>query len=352
MSSNGRKPFHEKTRLHRARLPIIQIKASGLSGKPASQMPELTSPGRRTPLNSPSGKSSNPFYKPTPELMATLLKLAGIPSSVYQRQYPPVATVDTVCLGDDTTHEQTQKTVEDIIASYKLLEDRGFKKYLAAKRLREEMFDKNHFMWNRPASLLEIVVQYAFRYDPVLKNISFSGAHGYVLTYLDHEILTVHQPIRKEHIQESGKFKPIEVKYTCNGRPIIQQQATRGCSYAVAAMLIHQHHGTVSVSDLESTNLGGDKLIFQALSTAGLSPFKTRHANLEDLASAVNRDGSAIVTVSSLAGGMHDIIVDAVTDASVLIRDPYHGWEVEISRDAFKTSWDKDAIQVKQRIEN
>ncbi len=348
----GRKPFHEKARLHNVRLPIIQINASELSGKPASQMPELTSPGRRTPLNSPYGKVSNPFYDPTPELMATLLKLAGIPSSAYQRQYPTVSTFDTVCEGDDTAHEQIKKTVEDIIASYKLLEDRGFKKYLAAASLKEEMFNKNHFMWNRPGSLLEIVVQYTFRFNPVLKNISFSGAHGYVLTYLDHEILTVHQPIRTEHIQESEKFKPIEVKYTCNGRPIIQQQATRGCTYAAAAMLLHQHHRTFSISALKTTNLGDDRLIRRALSTAGLTPIKTRCSNLEKLANAVSKRGSAIVSVGRCKSGGHVIIVDAVTDTSVLIRDPYHGWEIEISRGAFENSWVRDAIQVKQLIEN
>ncbi|MGO0305698.1 cysteine peptidase family C39 domain-containing protein [Endozoicomonas acroporae] len=352
LSSNGRKPFHEKTRLHNTGLPIIQINASELSGEPASHMSELTSPGRRTPLNSPSGKISQPFYEPTPELMTTLLKLAGIPSSAFQRQYPSVSIIDTVYDGDNAKREQTKKTVEDIIALYDLLDDTGFKNHLAAEGLKEEIFDENHFMWNRPGSLLEVVVQYTFQVDPVLRNISFYGAHGYMLSFLDHEILKVHQPIRTEFIKESEKFKSVEVKYTCNERPIIQQQATRGCTYAAAAMLMHQHHRTFSVSALKSTNLGNDRLIRRTLSTAGLTPIKTRCSNLEKLANAVYKRGSAIVSVGRCKSGGHVIIVDAVTDTSVLIRDPYHGWEIEISRDAFENSWVRDAIQVKQLIEN
>ncbi|USE38021.1 cysteine peptidase family C39 domain-containing protein [Endozoicomonas sp. SCSIO W0465] len=113
-------------------------------------------------------------------------------------------------------------------------------------------------------------------------------------------------------------------------------------------MLIHQHNRCFSVCDLKSTNLGDNSFIFQALSNAGLSPFQTRFANLDELTSAVKQDGPAIVTVNN-GMGLHSIVVDAVTDTSVLIRDPFHGWEVEIGRAAFAKSWDTDdnAIQVR-----
>ena len=344
--SDRQMPFHNKFRLQSSGLSIIQINSSELSSKPASHMPELTSPGQHTLLTSPSARTNGPFYEPTPELMAKLIELAGIPFSDYPRQYPTVSICDTIYEGNHEKREQTKNTVKDIITLYDLLEDISFKNYLAAENLKEEIFDKNHFMWNIPSFLLEIVVQYTFQFDPVLRNISFSGIHGYTLSFLDHEILKVHQPVKTELLKESGKFKSIEVKYTCNEKPVIQQQATRGCTYAVAAMLMHQHNRHFSVNLLKLTNLGTDDFIINALSKAGLSPFKTRFSNIDELTHAVNQDGSAIVTVT-IADGAHAVIVDAVKDTSVLIRDPYHGWEVEISRGAFEKSWERDAIQVK-----
>lgn len=347
--SDGQKPFHDKTRPHNSELPGIQIYSSELSKRFTPQSPELTSPAisQHMQLTMPSGRISEPYDKATQELKDKLLQLAGIPRSIYQRQYPNLALCDTIYGGDSSKLQQIRNTVEYIFSHYEIQKNIDFKNYLESKGWLKGIFEPESYMWNRPGSLLEIVVHYLFQDDPVLRNIYFTGAHGYGLSFPDHEILTVHQPVRSEFTSGVEETEQIKVKYTSNKRPIIQQQATRGCTYAAAAMLIHQHKRRFSVSTLKSTNLGDDTSIFHALSTAGLTPFKNRFANLEQLNHAINQDGPAIVSVITEEIGAHEVIVDAVTDTFVLIRDPYHGWEVEIIRSAFEKSWGKNAIQVK-----
>ncbi len=288
----------------------------------------------------PHSMICKPDNKTTQELKDKLKQSAGIPRSAFQRQFPNLAGCDTRGGDSSQEFEYITNTVKDIMIRFQLLDDREFKNYLKSRKLPEEMFNLGSFMWKFPRNLLEVVVNYTFREDPILKNISFTGEHGYVLSYRDHEILKEHKSIRCEFI------RGVEIKYTHNEKPIIQQQATRGCTYAAAAMLMHQHNRRFSVSELKSTNLGDDNFILHVLMSADLFPFKTNFPTLEALANAVNRNGSAIVSVNS-AGGGHTVVVDAVTSTFVLIRDPYHGWEVEILSTAFEKSWRKNAVQVK-----
>ncbi|WP_257286262.1 cysteine peptidase family C39 domain-containing protein [Endozoicomonas sp. SESOKO1] len=351
----------ETARRQSVGLPSIRINPGELSGRPAQLSPqpgpqhspqpdpEATSPSisqQYQQTQSCGGIVSKPYDKDTQALRDKLIQLANIPKSVYPRTYPDLAVCDTLKGSRNRESKQFKNIFDYIMSRYDLLSNSYFKNHLVSKNLPEELFKPGNTLCNIPVTILEFVVHFLFPEDHILKNISFSGKHGYLLSYSDDEILHVYQPVRTEITRGIEGAKPVEVKYTANERPIIQQQATRGCAYAAAVMLMYQHNKrSFSVNTLISTNLG-DSLISQALSSAGLFPFKTRFANLEELALAVNRDGSAIVSVS-FATGAHFVIVDAVTDTSVLIRDPYHGWEVDIRREAFEKSWEKDAIQVK-----
>ena len=352
-SSDGQKPSHDTVRLLNSGLAISLVNSGEFSGEPGLKMPVLAFPDQHTQPVPPCDGLGKPFYEANPELKRKLLKLAGIPDSKYQRQYPRLGACDTVYVGKEERREKLKYVVEEIISEYSLLIDTKFKNYFKSQvlikspdRIEEVFSNREHFMWNSPGALLELVGQYIFRDDPVLKNISFSGEHGFMLSFLDHEILEVHQLTENKSTGLPLTSKSIEVKYTLNKRPVIQQQAARGCSYATAAMLILQHNGNFSVSDLLTSNIRSDKSILMALSKAGLSPFKSRFANIGGLTHAVNQYGSAIVPVD-LESGIHFVIVDEVKDTSVLIRDPYHGWEVDVLRNAFETYWEKEAIQVK-----
>ncbi len=55
---------------------------------------------------------------------------------------------------------------------------------------------------------------------------------------------------------------------------------------------------------------------------------------LDQLKDAINQFGPAIIAINSEIAG-HCIIVDKVKETSVEIRDPYHGWKIEITKEAF-----------------
>lgn len=276
---------------------------------------------------------------PPPDFKKELRELVCLPDSCYTRSFPPVNTSDSLYCNHDKK-EKAEKTVTAMLTHYRLFENHEFAKYLekSIPGLQIDFFKPGSTTIS-PMFLFDTVSQFVFRDDPELQNVSIFGEHGYSLSYHDADILEVNKP---ETILDIEK---INVKYTHNNRPVIQQQATRGCSYAVVAMLLHQHQRTFSVELLRTTNLRDKDFIIKSLSSAGLTALISSLQTLEDLTEATGRYGSAIVTVCS-AGGWHSVIVDEVTVNFVLIRDPYHGWEVKIRREAFLKSWQKDTIQV------
>lgn len=172
---------------------------------------------------------------------------------------------------------------------------------------------------------------------PELGKLSTLGAHGYANSYKDSEIVKVYPMIYSKQI--SQKSRSINVYYTENKKPIIQQQSTRGCTAAATAMLILDHEKPIDLLKISRRNLGVTEQKIQDLEEAGLTPLPMMCSNLADLQECLKRHGSAIVSVDSGAGG-HAILVDAINKSSVRIRDPYHGWEAEVILEAFLNSWD------------
>ena len=168
---------------------------------------------------------------------------------------------------------------------------------------------------------------------PHLKGLDPYGGHGYGNSYNDDAIVCIHPPIKeKEH-------NGVAVRFTNNEKPIIQQQATRGCTAGVAAMLIYEKTGKFNVSDLRMRNLGEDSTVESDFEKGGVPFLSTKCNSIEALQDRIEKHGSAIVTVNSIGG--HVVIVDKITSQSVRIRGPYHGWEVDIERSAFEASWSK-----------
>ncbi|USE38015.1 hypothetical protein [Endozoicomonas sp. SCSIO W0465] len=201
--------FDEKTRPHHSGLPGIRIITGELSGRSAQQSPKLTPAeiSHSHQLILPSATINKPDDQATKALRDKLITLAGIPSSRYQRQFPNHASCDTRNVSSYLRSEPIRNMVKDIMHQYQLWEDREFNHYLLSKKL-SGAFNPESFMWDTPYNLLEIVVHYVFQEDHILRNISFSGAHGYGLSYCDHEILTEHKPVRSEFVRK------IEIKYS------------------------------------------------------------------------------------------------------------------------------------------
>lgn len=169
----------------------------------------------------------------------------------------------------------------------------------------------------------------------VFKNGKLVSEHGEGILFQDSDIL------EKEPIErfETLKSSDVVVRYTKHNKPIIQQQATRGCTAAVTAMLIKEHGGEVDLHKLKNTNLGNEEKMRTTLEGAGFkvllhTPEPMNY--LQELRKYLQAHGSAIVSVGSSIGG-HVMIVDEVSSSfdQVRLRDPYHGWEITVKAEAF-----------------
>jgi serine/threonine protein phosphatase PrpC len=156
------------------------------------------------------------------------------------------------------------------------------------------------------------------------------SVHGQADFFTDAEIIRRHESIQTKMIEG------IAVEKTEYGKWVIQQQATRGCTAAVAAMLITDAGGMLSVDELKYRNLGSDKDEIRDIQAAGLTPIVTKiDRDVEQLRLLIQLNGSAIVSVNDPALGGHVVVVDSVTDDSVTLRDPYHGWAITVTKEAF-----------------
>ena len=161
------------------------------------------------------------------------------------------------------------------------------------------------------------------------------SAHGVGTLFTDDEI------IEKLNVVKKVEFGPDAfIYYTKNGKAIIQQQATRGCTAAAAAMLIMDHGKTPNFDELSRRNLGNDDDQIRDLKEAGLSPITPEAKDLSELRDLIELNGSCIATVVGKLGG-HVIVVDFVSEdlSKIRLRDPCHGWEITVGSEAFLKEW-------------
>ncbi|WP_420422543.1 hypothetical protein [Simkania sp.] len=171
---------------------------------------------------------------------------------------------------------------------------------------------------------------------PELQNMSLETGHGYGNSYQDKDILRVHPIERTNQVFDSGK-NSLNISYTTHRKPIIQQQATRGCTAGSTAMLIYEKRQALDAKGMIMRNLGNEHDQERDLKQFGLNPVRKQCKTLESLKRFIKEHGSCIASVYTV--GEHVVVVDAVLDDRVRIRDPYHGWEVDIKKEAFLASW-------------
>ncbi|QDQ26288.1 hypothetical protein FNU76_07895 [Chitinimonas arctica] len=157
--------------------------------------------------------------------------------------------------------------------------------------------------------------------------------------FSDDEIIAKSDIIKQVVI--SNEYHEVPVLYTAHGKPIIQQQAARGCTAAVTAMLIMEHGKEPDVGALVSRNLGNSDLQACDIKKAGLLPIKNTVKDLKELKTAIDENGPAIVVLHDKLGG-HVVVADDVSAdlAEVRLRDPHHGWEITVGVDAFIAEWE------------
>ncbi|WP_158515186.1 pentapeptide repeat-containing protein [Bordetella sp. H567] len=158
---------------------------------------------------------------------------------------------------------------------------------------------------------------------------------GKVDFFHDREILDIFP------VQRTERVGGVDIGYLEDGRWVIQQQAQRACSAGVSAMLSADHGGKINVHRLWSRSLADEAQVLIDLKGAtDYTPITARPQTVEALAEQLNKHGSAIVSVNGEIGS-HFIIVDGIdlTAHTVALRDPYHGWAIQVPLVAFTSRW-------------
>lgn len=177
------------------------------------------------------------------------------------------------------------------------------------------------------------------------KGENFMSEHGRMNVFFDSEIVeisTTHLP----H-SSSASSSTSYVKFSEHNKAVIQQQSIRGCTAAAAAMLICDNGKSFDPQKVATINIGTTEKICEMIRQAGLIPIVSQlSSDLSDLGKAIKLHGSAITTVIDRSCG-HSIIVDAIDEHTARIRDPNHGWEISVRKDALARRYHPyDVIQI------
>ncbi len=168
------------------------------------------------------------------------------------------------------------------------------------------------------------------------KIVGRSTKHNETVLFHDSEIIEVVKPVKKTTLKQ--RHCAVDAKFTASNKAVILQQALRSCGQTCVAMraldlAVKPNLSGVLYGDL-SNNQRRKALIEELDLEATQQTFSASKDYLDQLKDAINEFGPAIIAISSEIFG-HCIIVDKVKETTVEIRDPYHGWKIEITKEAF-----------------
>lgn len=164
----------------------------------------------------------------------------------------------------------------------------------------------------------------------VAPNGNACGSHEYARVFDDDEIIFV------EPLAWRGQVDDIAIGRTHDGRHVVQQQTTRGCTAASSAMLILDQGFEINPDELRYRSLAIDERLHADIRRAGLEVLRTEVESLQALAAQLEAAGPGEIGIFDLDIGNHSIILDAidfnggVDGGTARVRDPYHGWRITI----------------------
>ncbi len=171
------------------------------------------------------------------------------------------------------------------------------------------------------------------------------------ILFNDEEIIEKEEIEKVETLGLKNK-KNIFIKYTKYNKPILQQKASYGCTRTVAHMLILENKGQIDLDHMAEVKLGNNFQL-DALKEAGLTVINSSLKNeinyLQKLKDLINVNGSAIVPIFDQSKGF--LIVDEISPdlKKVRVRDPFHGWEITVTAEAFLKKKTDSVIQVQKK---
>jgi hypothetical protein len=156
-----------------------------------------------------------------------------------------------------------------------------------------------------------------------------TSVHGRAESFEDHEILVV----------MTQAVEPPKIAKGSNGKSVIQQLATRGCTEACVAMFLADNGKEVDWHELMKCNLGKVDGMVRRLESAGLRAMTDTVQSLAELKRRIEMYGSAIVSVNT-GYGAHMIIADSISEdlTTAVVRDPYHGWQITVKGRALQNA--------------
>lgn len=170
------------------------------------------------------------------------------------------------------------------------------------------------------------------------------SAHGKAVVFEDDEIVKLINPIAHESFQPEIATITQKIKVFSDGKKMVQQQATRGCTAAVAQCLLSDLGINFDWESLNWCNLGGAETIFREINShEGVECISRSVSSLEGLNAVISEYGPAYLSIHDPNAGSHAIVVDKVLGDRVQIREPYHGWRLWVTKEALlkRTSFGK-----------
>lgn len=151
--------------------------------------------------------------------------------------------------------------------------------------------------------------------------------HGQGVCFRDSEIIDV--------LVKRTSHK--EVLKTTSGKAVLQQQSVRGCTAACVEMLRADQGFRVDWNRMKAMNLGTNETMSAQLRLSGIELKVCERVSFDALQDLLNKYGSAIVGVQTDIKA-HAVILDRINlkEKYVDLRDPYHGWAVRVTLEAFQ----------------
>lgn len=165
--------------------------------------------------------------------------------------------------------------------------------------------------------------------------ISFSEHGPHTSKFIeDHDILSIF-PVGSIRYLDPASAIPVGI-YS-DHKVMIQQQGTRGCVAACAAMMMEDRQRHWKMDRLAKTNLANEKHLLSWLKQAELdAAIHEIQEGICELESFIKQHGSISCMISGELGG-HAIILDQIDSNQATIREPFHGWRITISTRLFMT---------------
>jgi len=141
-------------------------------------------------------------------------------------------------------------------------------------------------------------------------------------------------------------FQDREIVRVCEEgkKHVILQKGVRGCVAAAAAMVASDCIG--KGIEARYMNIGHDQDVCNILREHKLEPVITERVAFGSLQAILEKGGPAYISVTTVGG--HAIVVDKVLEEGVQLRDPYHGWQIVVTKDAFIKAVDSEEVKLIQ----